>query len=1025
MAAQVVGSPEDSNWSYSGSNTSGSVPSIMIFRPTWEEFKDFNKYMEYVESQGAQKAGICKIIPPKEWEPRKKKFNIDDLENVKIPDPIEQVVNGNQGIFRSINIKKRGMTAKEYYTKANSPKYKAPGQVTDLEGLERKYWKNITFVPPIYGADVAGSVTDNDCNVWNIQKLGSVLDWINEDYNVKISGVNTAYLYFGMWKSTFAWHTEDMDLHSINYLHYGESKFWYSIPPAYARRFEGLAERLFPFLHKECPSYLRHKMCLISPNVLRNHSIPYNKIAQKEGEIMITFPLGYHSGFNTGFNVAESTNFATKRWVEYGKRATRCYCRAEAVHISMDCFVRRLQPDRYEDWLAGKDMGRHPEEPEARPTPAPAPNVEEFLMNIHNKDREIPMCLLEPEQQTTAKTASQKKRRHPIHKKNNSESKSSEASLKESIGGGPQVKINRLTEEECRKYKESSFERQKRQEAFTTDEEEDIKLPSAELWSSFETITGDSPPPPSNSNDTGKAAAKNSKKTTGEKAKANKTNRRKSASKSSNNKNANSSATKNLNGSEVTNASASEKKSQANSSENSKITEVVVAHTKPNILKRELPSYKIPKLKTGTAEASAAAAEISPPKNAVSSGGEAKMSETAKNSWVIAFTKKEASKEETSGGAVAASAVPPPLNGSAASNRTTIERLKKSLATSSPRPPDTRALIRPPQFQFSPRNPSPTVRLLKTEIPPSANGGIRQPPPAHAASASISRHPSISSGSWRGFTPQPPQPPPAHQHPAFRGQQQNTPLSLNEYFSTLNPVAPPPPPLATFGGNSPMAANHHHQPNPSQQQAGNSTISSSHHEHWSMSKPRSTSSNGNTTTYLLPRQQQQQQAAALTLVNFMGLQPMVALDPLRQQRLAFNRLLLTSNEKRPIKTSISVVSATSVTNPWQLGGFVSMADGAIYIYLTRRDGSMSTKSFFLPFRDILGKRRIVSTSNPIEGVTDQQADSWPPSDDLLASTEDLANWELHMAINVSVIEMNILDPWKRSYLVKIPGTAIA
>ena len=61
----------------------------------------------------------------------------------------------------------------------------------------------------------------------------------------------------------------------------------------------------------------------------------------------------------------------------------------------------------------------------------------------------------------------------------------------------------------------------------------------------------------------------------------------------------------------------------------------------------------------------------------------------------------------------------------------------------------------------------------------------------------------------------------------------------------------------------------------------------------------------------------------------------------------------------------------------------------------------------------------------IPGFGMQQADSWPPSDDLLASTEDLANWELHMAINVSVIEMNILDPWKKSYLVKIPGTAIA
>ena len=70
------------------------------------------------------------------------------------------------------------------------------------------------------------------------------------------------------------------------------------------------------------------------------------QIAQKEGEIMITFPLGYHSGFNTGFNVAESTNFATERWVEYGKRATRCHCRPDTVNISMDCFVKRLQPDR-------------------------------------------------------------------------------------------------------------------------------------------------------------------------------------------------------------------------------------------------------------------------------------------------------------------------------------------------------------------------------------------------------------------------------------------------------------------------------------------------------------------------------------------------------------------------------------------------------------------------------------------------------------------------------------------------------
>ena len=193
---KVVGPAEDLNWSNSGSNT--NVPTIMVFRPTWEEFKDFNAYLKKIESIGAHEGGLAKIIPPKEWVPRKEGYNLEDLLSMtkKITDPIKQVVTGNKGLYQSINIRAKAHSIRDFHKKANDKRYSAP-IYEDYEDLERKYWKNVTFVNPIYGADIPGSITDKDCKEWNIQKLGSCLDWIDTDYNVKIKGVNTAYLYFG------------------------------------------------------------------------------------------------------------------------------------------------------------------------------------------------------------------------------------------------------------------------------------------------------------------------------------------------------------------------------------------------------------------------------------------------------------------------------------------------------------------------------------------------------------------------------------------------------------------------------------------------------------------------------------------------------------------------------------------------------------------------------------------------------------------------------------------------------------
>jgi len=33
----------------------------MIFRPTWEEFQNFNEYISFMESQGAHRAGVAKV----------------------------------------------------------------------------------------------------------------------------------------------------------------------------------------------------------------------------------------------------------------------------------------------------------------------------------------------------------------------------------------------------------------------------------------------------------------------------------------------------------------------------------------------------------------------------------------------------------------------------------------------------------------------------------------------------------------------------------------------------------------------------------------------------------------------------------------------------------------------------------------------------------------------------------------------------------------------------------------------------
>ena len=234
--------------------------------------------------------------------------------------------------------------------------------------LEVAYWKSLTFAPPMYGADMPGSLFDDRTTSWNVAKLENLLDVLG----TKVPGVNTAYLYLGMWKATFAWHLEDVDLYSINYIHFGAPKQWYSISQEDARRFEAAMKSIlavcivcsYTNFHagiwtndaKNCDQFLRHKTYLISPQLLQSQfNIRVNKLVHNEGEFVITFPYGYHSGYNLGYNCAESVNFATEAWLDYGRIAKKCDCEADSVWVDVAEIERKLRGEDLQELFEETD----------------------------------------------------------------------------------------------------------------------------------------------------------------------------------------------------------------------------------------------------------------------------------------------------------------------------------------------------------------------------------------------------------------------------------------------------------------------------------------------------------------------------------------------------------------------------------------------------------------------------------------------------------------------------------------------
>ncbi|GAA0138848.1 histone modifying enzyme [Lithospermum erythrorhizon] len=335
-----------------------SLPVAPEYHPTLVEFQDPIAYIFKIEKEASQ-FGICKIVPPIPSSPKKTaivNFNrsllarAEDTGSCPVFTTRQQQIGfcprrHNRPVQKPVWQSGESYTLGEFEAKAKGfeRSFLKKGSKKCLSALEIEsvYWKAMLDKPFTveYANDMPGSafivrkdkgegfgssnvtVGDTDWNMRGVSRAkGSLLRFMKEE----IPGVTSPMVYIAMLFSWFAWHVEDHDLHSLNYLHTGAGKTWYGVPRDAAVAFEevirvhGYGGEINPLVTF---ATLAEKTTVMSPEVLVNAGVPCCRLVQNPGEFVVTFPRAYHSGFSHGFNCGEASNIATPEWLMVAKDA--------------------------------------------------------------------------------------------------------------------------------------------------------------------------------------------------------------------------------------------------------------------------------------------------------------------------------------------------------------------------------------------------------------------------------------------------------------------------------------------------------------------------------------------------------------------------------------------------------------------------------------------------------------------------------------------------------------------------------
>lgn len=174
------------------------------------------------------KPGICKIVPPDGWwlALDYRKLIESTADQRAIHSPVKQQVMGARGNYTLELAEQPAESLASFEAKANKAlrQVERGVEASSSEDRVRRFWRGLsaTMPAPMYGADTSGSLFgDDDASGWNLNELDTVLQ---RNIWPPMGGVTDAMLYVGAWAAMFAYHVEDMNLYSINYLHHGAPK---------------------------------------------------------------------------------------------------------------------------------------------------------------------------------------------------------------------------------------------------------------------------------------------------------------------------------------------------------------------------------------------------------------------------------------------------------------------------------------------------------------------------------------------------------------------------------------------------------------------------------------------------------------------------------------------------------------------------------------------------------------------------------------------------------------------------------